>query len=166
MRENDFEVVVPPQIAEVPEAKEEFELAMQESIAHYQKIAELLKARREKELLAEGLSPKAAASRAEKTAIEDARFVLPNACDTKMIVTMNARSLMNFFELRCCQRAQWEIREVADQMLRLCLSVAPHLFKNAGPGCVRGGCPEGKMTCGKAAEMREKYARMREEAHG
>ena len=121
---------------------------------------------REKELLAEGLSPKAAASRAEKTAIEDARFVLPNACDTKMIVTMNARSLMNFFELRCCQRAQWEIREVADQMLRLCLSVAPHLFKNAGPGCVRGGCPEGKMTCGKAAEMREKYARMREEAHG
>ena len=97
---------------------------------------------------------------------EDARFVLPNACDTKMIVTMNARSLMNFFELRCCQRAQWEIREVADQMLRLCLSVAPHLFKNAGPGCVRGGCPEGKMTCGKAAEMREKYAKMREEAHG
>ena len=152
VRENDFEVVVPPQIAEVPEAREEFELAMQESIAHYQKIAEL--------------SPKAAASRAEKTAIEDARFVLPNACDTKMIVTMNARSLMNFFELRCCQRAQWEIREVADQMLRLCLSVAPHLFKNAGPGCVRGGCPEGKMTCGKAAEMREKYARMREEAHG
>ena len=144
----------------------DFELAMRESIAHYQKIAELLKARREKELLAEGLSPKAAASRAEKTAIEDARFVLPNACDTKMIVTMNARSLMNFFELRCCQRAQWEIREVADQMLRLCLSVAPHLFKNAGPGCVRGGCPEGKMTCGKAAEMREKYARMREEAHG
>ena len=69
------------------------------------KSAELLKARREKELLAEGLSPKAAASRAEKTAIEDARFVLPNACDTKMIVTMNARSLMNFFELRCCQRA-------------------------------------------------------------
>ena len=166
VRENDFEVVVPPQIAEVPEAKAEFELAMQESFAHYQKIAELLKARREKELLAEGLSPKAAASRAEKTAIEDARFVLPNACDTKMIVTMNARSLMNFFELRCCQRAQWEIREVADQMLRLCLSVAPHLFKNAGPGCVRGGCPEGKMTCGKAAEMREKYARMREEAHG
>ena len=102
VRENDFEVVVPPQIAEVPEAREEFELAMQESIAHYQKIAELLKARREKELLAEGLSPKAAASRAEKTAIEDARFVLPNACDTKMIVTMNARSLMNFFELRCC----------------------------------------------------------------
>ena len=157
---------MPPQIAEVPEAKAEFELAMRESIAHYQKIAELLKSRRERELLEQGLSPKAAASCAEKTAIEDARFVLPNACDTKMIVTMNARSLMNFFELRCCQRAQWEIREVADQMLRLCLGVAPHLFQKAGPGCVRGGCPEGKMTCGMAAEMREKYAKMREEAHG
>ena len=166
VRENDFEVVVPPQIAEVPEAKAEFELAMRESIAHYQKIAELLKSRRERELLEQGLSPKAAASRAEKTAIEDARFVLPNACDTKMIVTMNARSLMNFFELRCCQRAQWEIREVADQMLRLCLGVAPHLFQKAGPGCVRGGCPEGRMTCGMAAEMREKYAKMREEPHG
>ena len=158
VRENDFEVVVPPQIAEVPEAREEFELAMQESIAHYQKIAELLKARREKELLAEGLSPKAAASRAEKTAIEDARFVLPNACDTKLIVTMNARSLMNFFELRCCQRAQWEIRELADEMLRLVNEVAPALFARSGPPCVSGACPEGSMSCGRAAEIRKKYA--------
>ena len=148
VRENDFEVVVPPQIAEVPEAREEFELAMRESIAHYQKIAELLKARREKELLAEGLSPKAAASRAEKTAIEDARFVLPNACDTKMIVTMNARSLLNFFRHRCCNRAQWEIREVAYQMLSLVYEVAPTLFQNAGAPCIRGNCPEGKMSCG------------------
>ena len=162
VRENDFEVVVPPQIAAVPEAKAEFETAMRESVAHYQRITELLKSRREKELLEQGLSPKAAASQAEKTAIEDARFVLPNACDTKMIVTMNARSLMNFFELRCCRRAQWEIREVADEMLRLCLSVAPHLFRNAGPSCVRGACGEGKMTCGHAAEVREKYAAMRE----
>ena len=162
VRENDFEVVVPPQIAAVPEAKAEFEAAMRESVAHYQRITELLKSRREKELREQGLSPKAAASQAEKTAIEDARFVLPNACDTKMIVTMNARSLMNFFELRCCRRAQWEIREVADEMLRLCLSVAPHLFRNAGPSCVRGACGEGKMTCGHAAEVREKYAAMRE----
>ena len=158
VRENDFEVVVPPQIAEVPEAKAEFELAMQESIAHYQKIAELLKARREKELLAEGLSPKAAASRAEKTAIEDARFVLPNACSTKMIVTMNARSLNNFFRHRCCQRAQWEIRELADEMLRLVNEVAPALFARSGPPCVSGACPEGSMSCGRAAEMRKKYA--------
>ena len=164
VRENDFEVVVPPQIAEVPEAKAEFELAMQESIAHYQKIAELLKARREKELLAEGLSPKAAASRAEKTAIEDARFVLPNACDTKMIVTMNARSLMNFFQLRCCNRAQWEIRELAEKMFALVYPVAPHIFAKAGPACLCGPCPEGKMCCGKTAEVRAKYAAIKEGA--
>ena len=164
VRENDFEVVVPPQIAEVPEAKAEFELAMQESIAHYQKIAELLKARREKELLAEGLSPKAAASRAEKTAIEDARFVLPNACDTKMIVTMNARSLMNFFQLRCCNRAQWEIRELAEKMFTLVYPVAPHIFAKAGPACLCGPCPEGKMCCGKTVEVRAKYAAIKEGA--
>ena len=79
---------------------------------------------------------------------EDARFVLPNACDTKMIVTMNARSLRNFFRLRCCNRAQWEIRAVADEMLRLCKEVAPTLFAKAGPPCVAGPCPEGKMSCG------------------
>lgn len=80
---------------------------------------------------------------------EDARFVLPNACETRMIVTMNARELLHFFSLRCCQRAQWEIRAVADEMLRLCREVAPTIFAKAGPGCVRGRCPEGKMGCGK-----------------
>lgn len=78
---------------------------------------------------------------------EDARFVLPNACETRMIVTMNARELLHFFSLRCCQRAQWEIRAVADEMLRLCKEAAPTLFAKAGPGCVRGHCPEGKMGC-------------------
>ncbi len=78
---------------------------------------------------------------------EDARFVLPNACETRMIVTMNARELLHFFSLRCCKRAQWEIRAVADEMLRLCREVAPTIFANAGPGCVRGRCPEGKMGC-------------------
>ena len=82
-------------------------------------------------------------------AIEDARFVLPNACTTKIVCTFNARSLLNFFSHRCCNRAQWEIREVADEMLRLCKEVAPNVFKNAGAPCVRGRCPEGKMTCGK-----------------
>jgi hypothetical protein len=90
-------------------------------------------------------------------AIEDARFVLPNACETQMIMTMNARSLHNFFKHRCCNRAQWEIKDVADQMLSLVLKVAPKLFKNAGPACVRGGCPEGKMTCGKYKEIKEFY---------
>jgi len=82
--------------------------------------------------------------------------VLPNACETKMVVTMNARSLMNFFQLRCCNRAQWEIREMAWQMLALCKQAAPALFEHAGPACVSGPCPEGKSTCGKAAEVREK----------
>jgi thymidylate synthase (FAD) len=78
---------------------------------------------------------------------EDARFILPNACHTQMIVTMNARELLHFFSLRCCKRAQWEIRAVADEMLRLCKEVAPEIFAKAGPGCVRGRCPEGKMGC-------------------
>lgn len=87
---------------------------------------------------------------------EDARFVLPNAAETKMIVTMNARELMHFFALRCCNRAQWEIREVAWQMLKLVSDVAPVLFADCGPSCVKGACGEGKMTCGKALEVREK----------
>jgi thymidylate synthase (FAD) len=90
---------------------------------------------------------------------EDARYVLPNACETKIMVTMNARSLLHFFEERLCQRAQWEIRQVADQMLVLVKKVCPAVFANAGPKCVAAGkCPEGKMTCGKVAEMRERYA--------
>lgn len=92
-----------------------------------------------------------------KKAQEDARFVLPNACETSIIVTMNARSLMNFFKHRCCNRAQWEIKAVADEMLRLVYEVAPTLFQKAGPSCVRGGCPEGKMSCGKISEMRAYY---------
>lgn len=92
---------------------------------------------------------------------EDARFVLPNACDTKMIVTMNARSLQNFFTHRCCNRAQWEIRDVAKQMLALCLEVAPNIFKKSGPPCFRGGCPEGKMSCGLMKEVREEYQNLR-----
>lgn len=78
---------------------------------------------------------------------EDARFVLPNACATRMIVTMNARELLHFFSLRCCKRAQWEIRAVADEMLRLCKEAAPTIFAKAGAACVRGSCPEGEMGC-------------------
>ena len=74
-----------------------------------------------------------------------------------MVMTMNARSLMNFFRHRCCNRAQWEIKDVADQMLALVLEVAPNLFKNAGPACVSGPCPEGKMTCGHYKEIKEFY---------
>lgn len=94
-----------------------------------------------------------------KKANEDARFVLPNACTTKIVCTFNVRSLNNFFDHRCCNRAQWEIREVAQQMLELCKEVAPTLFKNSGPRCIRGACPEGRMTCGKMKEVREKYGK-------
>lgn len=80
---------------------------------------------------------------------EDARYLLPNGCTTNITITMNARELLHFFSLRCCNRAQWEIREMADQMLALCSEVSPVIFRNAGPGCVRGPCPEGKKSCGK-----------------
>ncbi len=86
---------------------------------------------------------------------EDARYLLPNACETKIVVTMNIRELMHFFSLRCCARAQWEIREVACKMLDLVRPTAPFIFKQAGPGCVRGACPEGKMSCGNPWEKVE-----------
>ncbi len=77
---------------------------------------------------------------------EDARFVLPNAAKTNIIVTMNARELRHFFNLRCCARAQWEIREAAIEMLKQAKKAAPGLFLKAGPNCVElGYCPEGKM---------------------
>ncbi|MDD2554437.1 MAG: FAD-dependent thymidylate synthase [Desulfotomaculaceae bacterium] len=88
---------------------------------------------------------------------EDARFVLPNAAETKMMVTMNARELLHFFNLRCCNRAQWEIRALALEMLRLVRSAAPVIFREAGPGCLKGPCPEGLMSCGKVDEVREKF---------
>lgn len=91
---------------------------------------------------------------------EDARFVLPNACETHITMTMNARELLHFFSLRCCSRAQWEIREVAWKMLELACEAAPALFKKAGPGCICGGCPEGKMSCGKANEVRARHEDM------
>ena len=86
---------------------------------------------------------------------EDARFVLPGACETRMMVTMNVRELRHFFSLRMCTRAQWEIRALAGEMHRLCMEVAPTLFENAGPGCLRGACPEGEKTCGKMLQIRQ-----------
>ena len=79
---------------------------------------------------------------------EDARYVLPQAVETDLVMTMNARELLHFFSLRTCNRAQWEIRKVADEMLKICRQVAPVIFEKAGPGCVRGHCPE-KKPCGK-----------------
>lgn len=92
---------------------------------------------------------------------EDARFVLPNACATRMMVTMNARELLHFLNLRCCGRAQWEIREVAWQMLALAYQAAPALFEKAGPLCLNGACPEGEKSCGKAGAMRERFEKIK-----
>ena len=92
--------------------------------------------------------------------------MLPNACDTRMVVTMNARSLHNFFKQRLCNRAQWEIRAVAEQMYRLVYADAPVLFAHAGPPCADGPCPEGKMSCGQMAAVKEKYRLLRGELRG
>lgn len=167
VKESSFDYVLPPQIEAVPEARAEFLRAMENAQASYETIAAILAQKRREENLARGMEEKAAARAAEKTAIEDARFVLPNACDTKMIVTMNARSLQNFFRHRCCNRAQWEIRECARQMLELVLPVAPTLFAHSGPPCADGVCPEGKMSCGQAREVQAEYAALREKyRHG
>ena len=155
--ETNMQYVTPPEIVAIPEAAEKYQKAMADAEASYHELTAILKEKHLKEMLASGMSEKAANSAAEKKAIEDARFVLPNACETKMIVTMNARSLYNFFNLRCCQRAQWEIREVATEMLRLVKEVSPTLFRLSGPRCVAGPCPEGKMTCGKMLEIREYF---------
>ena len=152
--ETDMKYVTPPEIAAIPEAAERYQKAMNDAEAAYHELTDILMAKHMETMLASGMSEKAARSAAEKKAIEDARFVLPNACETKMIVTMNARSLYNFFHLRCCSRAQWEIRAVATEMLRQVKAVCPTLFANCGPRCVSGPCPEGKMSCGKAAEVR------------
>ena len=156
--EDHFEFVLPPEIEAIPEAKEEYLRAMEEDQRHYERLKAVLAEKYVEAFLQSGMSQKAAERAAEKKAIEDARFVLPNACTTKMVVTMNARSLRNFFRLRCCNRAQWEIRELAEKMLHLCREAAPHLFRSAGPGGVAGPCPEGKMSCGRAAEMRARYS--------
>jgi thymidylate synthase (FAD) len=88
---------------------------------------------------------------------EDARFILPAAVETKLLVTMNARELRHLFTLRLCLRAQWEIRETAEAMLALARAAAPALFVKAGPACVSGPCPEGNLTCGRIEEVRARY---------
>ncbi len=89
---------------------------------------------------------------------EDARFVLPNGADTRLVMTMNARELHHFFRLRCCRRAQWEIRRLAIEILRQVKRAAPLLFQQAGPGCLAGSCPEGELGCGEAAAVRREFA--------
>lgn len=150
VKEGSFEFVTPPEIEGDNRAKEIYLNAMRQDVENYNALADLLK----QKYVSRGMPSKAA----EKKAIEDARYVLPNACETKMVATLNARSLLNFFRHRCCERAQWEIRACANKMLALVKEAAPTLFALAGPPCVAGACPEGQKSCGKMKEKREYYA--------
>ncbi|MDD7369682.1 MAG: FAD-dependent thymidylate synthase [Berryella intestinalis] len=120
-----FDTVKPPSIAERPEASAEFDRLIADIEKAYQRFLEA------------------------GVPAEDARYLLPNAAETKIVVTMNVRELLHFFTHRCCSRAQWEIRELANRMLELARTTAPYIFMDAGASCVRGRCSEGKMTCGK-----------------
>ena len=154
---DQFEYIIPPEIEKNEEAKKIFIESMNKCQEDYDKLVEILFKKHYQDLLDKGVSEKKAKSQAEKKSIEDARYVFPNACETKMVFTINARSLYNFFHHRCCERAQWEIRELATEMLKLVREVAPTLFKNVGPSCLNGPCPEGNMSCGKIKEIREKF---------
>lgn len=130
VKEHDFETIVPASIASKPEAKAKFDKLMTEIQAMYDEFIAL------------------------DIPAEDARYILPNATETKIVCTFNARSLLNFFSLRCCTRAQWEIRALANEMLRQCQAVAPVIFENAGPTCVSEGvCHEGAMSCGRLQKI-------------
>lgn len=141
VNETQFEYVTPEAIASDTVTKDVYDETMQLLQGRY----DFIRAGLIQKYVKDGMNEKAA----EKKANEDARMVLPNACCTSIVMTMNIRSLFNFFKHRCCNRAQWEIRDVADEMLRQCMEVAPNIFKYAGPDCVtKGKCGEGKMSCG------------------
>lgn len=130
---NGFYYIMPPYIEAIPEARKLFVEEMERINATYEMLQIILREH--------GY---------EKTANEDARFVLPNACETRLVFTMNARELLHFFSLRCCNRAQWEIRNMAMLCLEQAEAAVPVLFQNAGPRCVLlGKCPEGARSCGK-----------------
>jgi thymidylate synthase (FAD) len=135
VNESEFDFVVPPRIARLPEARERFAAFMAECAAAYRDLRGLLEA----------------SGRTGAKANEDARFVLPQAAESKIVVTMNCRALLHFFELRLCERAQWEIRALAAAMRELCAQALPVIFAAAGPKCVRlGYCPESaEFSCGK-----------------
>ena len=131
VKEHNFETILPPTIAAKPEAQAKFDKAMQDLQALYNDLTENY-----------------------QIPAEDARYVLPNATETKIMCTFNVRSLYNFFSLRCCARAQWEIRELAWKMLAECRKVAPVLFEKAGPPCEsQGVCHEGAMSCGRLEKI-------------
>ena len=139
--EAGFDYVIPPIIKEDRELKENFTSFMKQAQAAYNNMVKKLN-----EMGVKG-----------ESANQDARFILPNAAETKIMVTMNARELLHFFRQRCCNRAQWEIRRMSEEMLRLVKKTAPTIFHKAGPGCLYAPCPEGDYSCGKVKEVRKKY---------
>ena len=145
VRLDNMEYIIPPAIAEDADVKAKYIKTMDEAQAAYSELVDLLMQK----------------GKTEKQAIEDARYVFPNACETKIVVTMNARSLLNFFEKRCCLRAQWEIMEMAYLMLAECKQVAPILFKKAGPSCYSSTCKEGKMSCKRPDIPKKRIEEMR-----
>lgn len=157
---DQFEYIIPLQIKAIDEARELFIDAMKRDQEVYDRLVDVLYKQNYKKYIDEGKTEKQAAQMAEKASIEDARYVFPNACETKIVFTMSARALFNFFRMRCCERAQWEIREMATEMLKKVKEVAPILFKHAGPGCLNGPCPEGSMSCGKMIEIRERFKKL------
>jgi len=136
-----FDYVIPPAIKADPEARKAFVRAMRDAQKVYNDLREKLDA----------LGVKGEAAN------QDARFVLPNAAETKIMATMNARELLHFFRVRCCNRAQWEIRAMAELMLTRAKKAAPVIFEKAGPGCLYASCPEGEYTCGKIKDVRKRY---------
>lgn len=154
---DQFDYVIPPSISEDETARKMYDDVMRDIQKKYDELTGILYEKNYGHLIGQGVEEKQAKKQAEKKAIEDARYVFPNACETKILVTMNARSLKNFFRHRCCERAQWEIREMATKMLVEVKGAAPSLFKNSGPSCVSGQCGEGAMSCGKINEIRTKF---------
>jgi len=142
VRMHDFKFVIPPRIKALGEdAEREYNEQMHTEYQWYCGWIEKL----------------TNAGHKGESANEDARYVLPNAACTRLMLTMNARELRHFFELRLCSRAQWEIRQLALEMFKLCKKVSPVLFEDAGPGCVKGKCPEGKRSCGHQWKNEESY---------
>ncbi|MDO4710567.1 MAG: FAD-dependent thymidylate synthase [Peptostreptococcaceae bacterium] len=146
VRLDNMEYIVPPSIEDIPSAKETYIRSMDRTQEDYKELVDRL----------------IAAGKTEKEAIEDARYVFPNACETKIVLTMNARSLLNFFSKRCCERAQWEIKELAYEMLKECKKVAPILFRSAGPSCYKGSCKEGRLSCRRPDIPRKRIDTMNE----
>ncbi len=135
VKEKDFDYIIPPSVERNPEAKKLFLDLMNVIQENYTGLLKFL----------------AEDNMNGESANQDARFVLPQASETKIVVTMNCRELLNFFKHRCCTRAQWEIRALAQDILNICKEKIPAVFSEAGAKCeALGYCPEGeKFCCGK-----------------